>query len=258
MASRPAVDLGAGRLRRVRSRASTPSRSRPRSSPAACSCSRPTSAFPQNAQTPIAADIDFYQPEADGPLAASLDWRRSEGEEWTITVETSDGIERAPRGRRRAAAPQRRSAARTTGIGEYPDIYRTFVDLIDERRSLVDVAPLRLVADCLLVGSRTDRRTRPRLMEQLAPAGIMLIEAALVTSIRGGTSGNLDVAQVTTDELTQADEAFAGNRLLSTFSREARALIEPFGDDGRARSRRRCPQARRAGSIEPVSRSVRR
>jgi CRP-like cAMP-binding protein len=37
------------------------------------------------------------------------------------------------------------------------------------------------------------------------------------------------VAQVTTDELVQADEAFAGNRLLSTFSREARALIEPFG-----------------------------
>jgi CRP-like cAMP-binding protein len=35
--------------------------------------------------------------------------------------------------------------------------------------------------------------------------------------------------QATTDELTRADEAFAGNRLLSTFSREARALIEPFG-----------------------------
>lgn len=33
---------------------------------------------------------------------------------------------------------------------------------------------------------------------------------------------------MTTDELTQADAAFAGNRLLSTFSREARALIEPF------------------------------
>ena len=35
--------------------------------------------------------------------------------------------------------------------------------------------------------------------------------------------------QVTTDELIQADEAFAGNRLLATFSREARALLEPFG-----------------------------
>ena len=41
------------------------------------------------------------------------------------------------------------------GPGEYPDIYRQFVDLIDERRSLVDVAPLRLVADCLLIGRRT-------------------------------------------------------------------------------------------------------
>jgi CRP-like cAMP-binding protein len=37
------------------------------------------------------------------------------------------------------------------------------------------------------------------------------------------------VVQVTTDELIQTDEAFAQNRLLSTFSREARALIEPFG-----------------------------
>lgn len=37
------------------------------------------------------------------------------------------------------------------------------------------------------------------------------------------------MAQVTTDELIGADEAFAGNRLLSTFSREARGLIEPFG-----------------------------
>jgi CRP-like cAMP-binding protein len=39
-----------------------------------------------------------------------------------------------------------------------------------------------------------------------------------------------DVAQLTTDELIQADEAFAGNRLLATFSREARALVEPFGN----------------------------
>jgi CRP-like cAMP-binding protein len=37
------------------------------------------------------------------------------------------------------------------------------------------------------------------------------------------------VAQATTDELDRLDEAFAGNRLLSTFSREDRALIEPFG-----------------------------
>ena len=33
-----------------------------------------------------------------------------------------------------------------------------------------------------------------------------------------------------TDELTRADQAFSRNRLLATFSREARALVEPFGD----------------------------
>ena len=38
------------------------------------------------------------------------------------------------------------------------------------------------------------------------------------------------MAQVTTDELTRADQAFSGNRLLSTFSSEARALLEPFGE----------------------------
>lgn len=37
------------------------------------------------------------------------------------------------------------------------------------------------------------------------------------------------MADALTDELVRADEAFSGNRLLSTFSDEARALLEPFG-----------------------------
>jgi predicted dehydrogenase len=110
---------------------------------------------PTNAQTPIAADIAFSSPEADGPLTASLDWRRSEGEEWTVTVETENGdtIRLEAGGERLLVNGQ---PSKDDGPGEYPDIYRTFVDLIDQRRSLVDVAPLRLVADCLLVGRRTE------------------------------------------------------------------------------------------------------
>ena len=109
--------------------------------------------FPENAQTPIAADVSFYSPEADGELSASLDWRRTEGEEWTITVEATDGTTvRLEDGGARLILNGETSA--DAGIGEYPDIYRTFVNLIDERRSLIDVAPLRLVADCLLVGGR--------------------------------------------------------------------------------------------------------
>ena len=109
--------------------------------------------FPENAQTPIAADVTFYSPEAEGPLTASLDWRRTEGEEWTITIEAVDGTTvRLENGGARLILNG--EAIADSGIGEYPDIYRTFVDLIDERRGLVDVAPLRLVADCLLVGAR--------------------------------------------------------------------------------------------------------
>ena len=108
-------------------------------------------AVPSNAQTPIAADVLFSSPEADGPLTASLDWRRTEGEEWTITVRTGDGrTVRLEDGGSRLLIDGKAQA--DDGPGEYPDIYRTFVDLIDQRQSLVDVAPLRLVADCLLVG----------------------------------------------------------------------------------------------------------
>ena len=109
--------------------------------------------FPTNAQTPIAAEVTFSSPEAEGPLTASLDWRRSEGEEWTIAVETSDGTKvRLEGGGSKLLLNGK--LQQDAGLGEYPDIYRTFVDLIDERRSLIDVAPLRLVADCLLLGRR--------------------------------------------------------------------------------------------------------
>jgi predicted dehydrogenase len=111
--------------------------------------------FPSNAQTPIAADIVFTSPEADGPLHANLDWRRSEGEEWTITVQTSDGQTVRLEGGGSRLLIDGRVHDDDDGPGEYPDIYRQFAQLIDERRSLVDVAPFRLVADCLLVGKRT-------------------------------------------------------------------------------------------------------
>jgi predicted dehydrogenase len=109
---------------------------------------------PSNAQTPIAAEIIFSSPEADGPLRASLDWRRSDGEEWTISCATSDGTTvRLEDGGARLLINGEVQV--DEGPGEYPDIYRTFVDLIDERRSLVDVRPFRLVADCLLVAHTT-------------------------------------------------------------------------------------------------------
>lgn len=107
--------------------------------------------IPANAQTPIVVDVTFSSPQADGPLTASLDWRRTDGEEWTITIETDDGaIVRLEEGGAKLLLNGESKA--DPGPGEYPDIYRRFADLIDNRRSDVDVAPFRLVADCLLLG----------------------------------------------------------------------------------------------------------
>ena len=109
--------------------------------------------FPPRSHTPIAADIRFDSPEIEGPLRCSLDFRRTSGEEWTIRLVTDDGqsIELRDGG----GALWVDGVERTThGVGEYPEIYRCFADLIGEGRSQVDVTPLRLVADCLLVARR--------------------------------------------------------------------------------------------------------
>jgi D-galactose 1-dehydrogenase len=107
---------------------------------------------PGNAQAPIAAKIELASPAADGSLSVSFDFRWSDEEEWTIDIETADGTAlRLERGGARLFVEG--VERQCEGPGEYPDIYRIFADLIDERRSHVDVAPLRLVADSLLVGS---------------------------------------------------------------------------------------------------------
>ena len=109
--------------------------------------------YPGNADTPIAAEIVFSSPEGDGPLRASFDFRRVEDEEWTMDIRTAEGTTlRLEAGGSRLHVDGEEHTS--PGIGEYPSIYREFVDLIDERRSLVDVAPLRLVADSLLLGKR--------------------------------------------------------------------------------------------------------
>lgn len=103
---------------------------------------------PENAQTPIAAEVSFAE-----NLSASLDWRRAHGEEWTIAVESAEGMNlRIENGGADLIVNGDRQAS--DGMGEYPSIYAHFVDLIDNRRSEIDLRPLRLVADCLLVGRR--------------------------------------------------------------------------------------------------------
>ena len=110
--------------------------------------------YPENKQTPIAANLSLASPSAGGDMPVALDWRHGDRETWTITVRTEAGteIELSEGGSRLLidGAP-----VEAKGAGEYPAIYERFLDLIDARQSDIDARPLRLVADAFLVGKRT-------------------------------------------------------------------------------------------------------
>lgn len=107
--------------------------------------------FPENKQMPIAARIAF-EGEA-GQFGADLDWRYTEGERWTIRVETGDGttIELLDGGARMTLNGEAQSV---DGPGEYPALYARFAELVEACKSDVDREPLRIVADTFLVGRR--------------------------------------------------------------------------------------------------------
>jgi predicted dehydrogenase len=108
---------------------------------------------PENLQMPIAADLLFSSPVADGEVSAGFDFREEGNEIWTIEVETTDGVRlRLSEGGARLEVEGGETVAAERA--EYPRLYERFADLLDERRSLVEVAPLRLVADAFLVGKR--------------------------------------------------------------------------------------------------------
>ncbi len=111
--------------------------------------------FPRGAHTPIAAELTFDSPAAEGPLSASFDWRKTDGEEWTVAIETGDGarIELRDGGAKLLLDGQEMPG---DDVGEYPGLYARFAALIDCRESEVDAEPLRLVADCLLVARREE------------------------------------------------------------------------------------------------------
>jgi predicted dehydrogenase len=109
--------------------------------------------YPENKQAPIAAALRLFSPAAETDMTAEFDWRHSGGEAWDILVRTADGtvVELKEGGSRLTVDGEPGIAG---GPGEYPLIYERFLDLIDARRSDVDLRPLRLVADAFLTGRR--------------------------------------------------------------------------------------------------------
>jgi D-galactose 1-dehydrogenase len=106
-----------------------------------------------DAGQPIAASLVFEAAGSPGPLTAELDWRHKGEERWTIEGTTSRGTPFLLSG---GGSALRIGTGPTfaTDEPEYRSIYRAFADLCASRRSLVDSAPLRLLADAFLIARR--------------------------------------------------------------------------------------------------------
>ncbi|GGI76917.1 galactose 1-dehydrogenase [Polymorphobacter multimanifer] len=106
--------------------------------------------LPGNRQTPIAADLTF----AGEDFSAAFDWRHQGDEERTIEIETTTN--------RHIKLGDSGASLFVDGIAhpvepraEYPSIYARFAELVAAGQSDVDVEPLRIVADALLLARRT-------------------------------------------------------------------------------------------------------
>ena len=106
--------------------------------------------FPSNCETPIAATLRLKSGGA--PVRMELDFLQTGPQSWDIEVETDGGRLQLSGGGR---------VMRIDGKlvlegqdNEYANLYARFETLVRERRSDVDLAPFRLVADAFLCGRR--------------------------------------------------------------------------------------------------------
>lgn len=109
--------------------------------------------FPANRATPIAAVLDLSDTKGT-PIRADFDWRQTGPQTWDIIVDTVGGQLRLTEGGSRLEIGGEPANA-GAGRGEYPGLYRRFVELVRQRAIDADLAPFRLVADSFMLGRRT-------------------------------------------------------------------------------------------------------
>jgi D-galactose 1-dehydrogenase len=107
--------------------------------------------FPENRDSPIAADLHFKS-GTGLPVHAEFDWRQTGKQSWDIVAETDagqmvlaeGGSKLSVNGELTFSAPE----------AEYPSLYRRFAEIVKAGTSDVDLSPLRHVADAFMLGKR--------------------------------------------------------------------------------------------------------
>lgn len=109
-----------------------------------------------NRHTPIAAQLEFYYPDAKR-CSANLNWLQQGPPSWSISVKTDQGVLGLSDGGARMQVDgvdmsDGDSAAALSG--EYPRLYERMADLVDRKACDVDLRPMVLVADAFAIGER--------------------------------------------------------------------------------------------------------
>lgn len=108
-----------------------------------------TLTFPENRQTPIAAQLTFT-----GGVSADFDWRQEGPQTWDIEIDTDAGPMALRLGGNLLEIGGQPSGGENSIMGEYPALYARMADLVRQGQSEVDLAPMVHVADALTLGRR--------------------------------------------------------------------------------------------------------
>ncbi len=105
--------------------------------------------YPENRQTPIAANLTF-----SGNVTADFDWRQTGPQTWDIEVQTATGTLTLRMGGNVLEIDGKPVSGENTIMGEYPALYARMASLVASAKSDVDLAPMVHVADAMTLGRR--------------------------------------------------------------------------------------------------------
>jgi D-galactose 1-dehydrogenase len=112
--------------------------------------------FPENCDTPIAANLSFFHPHG-GDVGAVFDFRQEGEQTWSIEIETDGGEIALTDGGAHLfinGVKQADQGSTLTLSGEYPRLYAKMAKLVNLRGIDMDISPLAHVADAFLLGKR--------------------------------------------------------------------------------------------------------
>lgn len=103
--------------------------------------------FPENRQTPIAAELAF-----SGGITAVFDWRQEGEQTWNIALQAGEDHVHLKDGGNRCVING--AEATLAALDEYPALYARMAQLVKVRASETDLSPMVHVADAMTLGRR--------------------------------------------------------------------------------------------------------